>query len=178
MKIRVLISFLIAIILPTLLFGQESEENEEFRRHRFSVGIGHAHIPSELEGENSEKRVMIPSWGLSYSFSVSERFSMGLKSDFEFANYIIEGDDNQELERKNPISLILSFEYKIYKGLSLLAGPGVEFEKNENLSIFIFGAAYEIEIGDRWDVFPELIYELKGVNTGAIIFAFGASFKI
>lgn len=53
MKIRVLISFMIAIILPTLIFGQVSEETEEFRRHRFSVGIGHAHIPSELEGENT-----------------------------------------------------------------------------------------------------------------------------
>ena len=108
MKIRVLISFLIAIILPTLLFGQESQDNEKFRRHRFSVGIGHAKIPSELEGEDNKKQVIIPSWGLAY----------------------------------------------------------------------VFGAAYEIEIGERWGVFPELIYQLKGGNTGAIILAFGASFKI
>ena len=115
---------------------------------------------------------------MAYVYGVSERFSIGLKSDFEFANYVIAGKDNQELIRENPISLALSFEYEVYKGLSLLAGPGLEFEKNENLSIFIFGAAYEIEIGERWGVFPELIYQLKGGNTGAIILAFGASFKI
>ena len=43
---------------------------------------------------------------------------------------------------------------------------------------YAFGAAYKIEIGERWGVFPELIYQLKGGNTGTIILAFGASFKI
>ena len=172
-KKKNIICLLLLFSLPILLFGQKATEKEKLKRSRVGLAIGHAHIPSATKKGDDQGLVVVPSWGLSYSFRTSERFSIVLMSDFEMSNYVIENENKEELERENPISLALSFEYKIYKELAIFAGGGYEFEKEENLFIAIFGANYEIEIGELWDLTPEILYELKGGHTGAIIFALG-----
>ena len=168
---------LLAVLVQFPLYGQDESDNEPFRRHRLSLAMGHSHIPSAVQGDGGKKQVMIPSWGLGYQYKVNKQLSIGLKSDFEFSNYVIKDENERELERENPISLSLAVEYKVYKGLGFSLAPGMEFEKEENLFIVTFGALYEFEFNERWDFTPELLYELKGGHTGALIFAFGIGYS-
>lgn len=173
----IFLSLLTLLSFSTLVFAQEQQDEGKLNRHRFNLAMGHAHIPSAVHGESGKSQVMVPSWGLGYSYKFSERFALGLKSDFEFSNYIIEDENENELERENPVSLLLAFEYKIYKDWGLTIAPGMEFEKEEDLFIMVFATFYEVEFNEHWDFTPELAYEIKGGHTGALIMAFGIGYS-
>lgn len=158
-------------------FAQSETEEATLFRNQVSLSIGHSLIPSAEELSGSRKNLLVPTWGLSYEFSFSERFMIGLKSEIEASNYIITDENDSELEREFPVSLCLYAGYKIYKGLTLFAGPGVEFEQDENLSLVQFGALYDIELPGGWALAPEFSYELKGGHTSAYSIYLGVGKK-
>ena len=173
------LTLIFALVFSSNAQGQDSDLKEEsLKRHRIGLAMGHSHIPTatEIEGENSV--ALVPSWGLSYTYRFSERFSIGLKSDLEISKYTIEDSEGEELDRENPFSLALSIEYKFYKGLGAFIAPGIEFEDSEDLFISLIGVFYEVEINETWDLTPELIYELKGGHTGAVIFGLGVGLNL
>ena len=135
--------------------AQSETDEEPLLRNQVSLSIGHSLIPSAEELSNNRKNLLVPTWGFSYEFSFSERFMIGLKSEIEASNYIITDENDSELERDFSVSLCLYAGYKIYKGLTLFAGPGVEFEKDENLSLGQFGVLYDIELPRGWALAPE-----------------------
>ncbi|MGB5318923.1 hypothetical protein, partial [Eudoraea sp.] len=49
----------------------------------------------------------------------------------------------------------------IVPGWGIVAGPGMEFEKNKNLFIVRIGTEYEFELGNDWGISPSLNYDFK-----------------
>ena len=167
------VSYLIVIVLIASQAYAQIGHLEKSKKSRLNVTMGHSHIPSAVQSGSTSNLVLVPSWGIGYTFNVTEKFGIGLKSDFEFSNYVIEDEEGTEMEREYPIALSLSFEYKIVGEFGLSLAPGIEFEKEENLIVGFIGAFYEVEMGTRWDFTPEILYQTKGGHTGAIILGFG-----
>ena len=43
----------------------------------------------------------------------------------------------------------------------VLAGPGIELEKEENFYVVRTGLEYELELGSHWDVSPTIFYDSR-----------------
>jgi len=146
----------------------DAQEIIPFKHHHISLTIGHALIPEGSREGKENDMILIPTWGLSYEYLFTEKIGLGLKNDLEISNYIISNENEEELEREIPISTSLVFLYNPVEGLGFFAGPGIEFEKNEDLVIFTIGVSYEASFNDIWDVSPEIAYENKGGHTSVL----------
>jgi hypothetical protein len=167
--------------LSLISFGQEHESediSEEFKRHRVSIIIGHGHVFGAEIIESGANVLTIPTWGIDYSFWFTERFGASIMGDLEIMEYVIPGhEENSKIIRENPFIISTVFLFKAYKGLILFTGPGIEFEKHENLFIVRIGASYEIEITKHWDLTPELVFDIKGARTSAFSLGIGIGKK-
>jgi len=79
----------------------------------------------------------------------------------EIATYVVEEHDNKEIERERPIIVTMVGLFKPTHNIVLLAGLGREFEKDHNFWVIRFGAEYEFELNDGWDLSPTLVYDMK-----------------
>lgn len=124
---------------------------------RAGIIIGHTIIPA-LE---STDYAAIPSWGLDLEYWPSTKFGIGLHNDLEIANFIVEQNHQEFLEREYPLVLTIDALYKPGQGLVLQAGPGVEIEANESFLLFRLGMEYEFELNHHWDIFPTFFYDVR-----------------
>ena len=156
----------------------ETEVHHESKKWRFSAGIGQSYLPAGSQIGSDTKVLIIPTIGLSFGFKLSPRFSLGLLTELEIVSYAIRSDDHGDIEREYPVLLILAGKYNIKDGFAVFFGPGIELENHENFFIWQVGFEYEIELGRRWAVTPELSYLNKDGQFGAIEIgvAFGKSF--
>ncbi len=180
----------IIIISAIMLFSTEntlSQENKtdhhenkhEFKHFRIAVTMGHGYIPSATTTDS--KLVVFPTWGLDAQYWVNPKFAIGFKSDIELANYFVDIDGTEYLERKNPVILSLPIFYSPYgRDLVFLLGPGVELEGHEDFFIFRMGIGYEIHLAKGWDFTPEFVYDLKNghINALTLSVGIGKKFKI
>jgi hypothetical protein len=117
--------------------------------------VGHTLIPA-LE---SQENAAIPSYGLDVEYWPTSKIGFGIHNDLEITNFIIETDHEEYLEREYPLVVTADLLIKPWKGLVIQAGPGIEFEKNENFLLFRLGLEYEFELNHHWDLFPTLFYD-------------------
>ena len=167
---------LVTISIMTIvsgLFAQSENEKEPIKRNNIVLTIGHAVIPTGVEAGDSKNLATVPTWGLSYEYRFSHFFLLGLKSELEMSNYIITTDEGNKLKREYPISLTLYGDFRILKGWYLSAGPGIEFERDENLYKVSLGSYYEFELPGDWGLVPEVSYTLKGGHTWAYAIGLG-----
>ncbi len=155
------------ILLLPFFFGtlqaqdHDKEENEEFKHNRLALVIGQTHVPKAFQSTKGDEGIIVPSWGLNYEYWFNHKFALGLHSDMEISNYIIEEENGQELERTRPLIVALIGIYNPWKGLELLGGFGREFEEHKKFWVYRFGIEYEIEIGHHWDIAPGLVFDIK-----------------
>ncbi|MCX2740883.1 hypothetical protein [Pontibacter anaerobius] len=106
-----------------------------------------------------KETLIVPSLGLDVEYWFNDKWGIGSHNDLELINFEVERGDSRILERETPLLLTLDALWKPWKGLVLLAGPGIEFEKEENLFVVRGGVEYEIELGRHWDVAPTVFYD-------------------
>ncbi len=164
--ILVLLCFFFLVFPIGTVIGQDQEnkepiESEPFKRHILSIMLAHTHIPKGYDGTNQKGSLIVPSWGLNYSFRISEKWGIGWHNDMEIATYIIEDDQGKDLERERPIITSLVAGYTPGRFTTFVAGFGREFEKNKSFWVFRVGAEFEFEIGNNWAMAPSLTYDLK-----------------
>jgi hypothetical protein len=155
---------MLAFSIPTALSAQSishhpvhSTEEHHTPHFRAALIIGHTIIPA-LE---SKDYAAIPSWGLDLEYWPTAKFGIGLHNDLEIANFIIEQDHEEFLEREYPLVLTLDALYKPWKGLVIQAGPGMEIDATERFLLFRLGLEYEFELNHHWDIFPTLFYDAR-----------------
>ena len=156
------------------IIAQEHHETEEFKHFVAAFSIGHGFIPQANSSNSSF--VIIPTVGLDFQYWLNPKWGIALKSDLEIANYTVEGDDALETEifRETPIIISIPIFYSPWDNeLRFMAGPGIEFEENENFSILRLGVGYEFELGNDWGFSPEFIYDLKSGTINSFTIAFG-----
>lgn len=145
------------------------EELETYHKHVISLGLGHAHISQGVKQNGDKKWLVLPSWMLDYNFWFRENWAIGLHTDMIVENFVVEdlageeSEENQEptLEREKPIALVAAVSYKPIEWLSLVAGGGVEYESSESFGLVRFGLEPHMEVGEKWEIFANLSYDLK-----------------
>jgi hypothetical protein len=136
-----------------------SEGHGEFKHFRGSVVLYHTYIGTRTtEGKDL---LIVPSVGLDLEYWFNHKWGIGSHNDLELISFEVEEEEGTFLERETPVLLTLDALWKPWKGLVLLAGPGIELEKEENLFVLRTGLEYELELGSHWDVAPTIFYDSR-----------------
>lgn len=140
--------------------AQQHAHTEEQHGHiRVGLVIGHTLIPTVVEGKR--ENLLIPSWGMDLEYWFNQRLGIGLHNDIEVETFEVLSDEDEYIERVYPLVFTLDALWRPWKGLVLLAGPGIELEQNRNLQVFRFGAEYEVELFQGWDLSPNFFYDAR-----------------
>jgi hypothetical protein len=153
------------LLCSTLAMGQHMYEShsaaadhENFPPFRIAAMIGHTIVP---EGADPDRNI-IPSWGLDLEWWFNHQWAIGVHSDLEIHSYLVEHENHEmELERDFPLVVTLDGLVKVWKGLTIQAGPGFEFEPEEHFFLMRAGLEYEFEIGNHWDIAPTVFYDTR-----------------
>ncbi len=167
--------------LVLLFFGilsiQTVHGQEEFKHHKIMVVLGHAMTPEGINVDGKKTMLFLPSWGLDYDYRITEKWSVGLHSDFIIENFAFEDPNEIIKERSTPLAVVLSAGYKVGEHFTLIAGGGSEIAKEENLTLVRFGLDYGWEIGE-WEVAANYMFDFKidAYNTGVLGIGVARSF--
>jgi hypothetical protein len=158
--------------------AEESEHHESHHGmkgcHRLTLGLGHAHT-SKGEVDGKTQWIVLPSMSLNYDYWLSDRWAIGLQTDLILETFIIEHGDEQELERTKPVSLVPVGVYKIGEHLAFFGGIGVEFAKEQNLTMTRLGGEYGWHLPKNWEVGIDLLWDGKWGYYNSWAIAFTAS---
>lgn len=176
MKIRYLILSLILILftLSNKSYAQDkhNEDNHIVKYHNAcTLFLGTTIIrPSGFN---------LPTVGIEYIREINEHLGIGVMSEIELGSHIIQVDDldgaTREVERHSAALVIPTVFFRLYKGLIISSGYGVEFEKNENLALFKLSLEYKLYLkNDRFMILPTISWDhtsryngyVYGVNFG------------
>ncbi len=155
------IIFLICLlgILPAI--AQEGfEENELETRHSLAFVFGYTHIPEATIDGKVDESVFLPTIGLDYLYEFREKWFIGGAFDVELGKYEVDYKDN-ELTREIAVVFAGLVGYDLIPGWAVLAGPGIELEKNKNIFVFRFSTEYTFELGNNWGLYPNFTYDFK-----------------
>jgi hypothetical protein len=170
--IIILLHIFILSSIPTLA-QEHLEENEHEKRHWVAIAFGYTHIPEATEDGQLEESVFVPTIGLDYFYKLNEEWFVGGAFDIEVGRYEVDYE-NEELTRETAIVFGALVGYELLPGWALLAGPGLEIEKNKNLFILRFSTEYTFELGKEWGLFPSFTYDFKKEYSS---YAFGVGIK-
>jgi hypothetical protein len=186
MKIKHSFGYLVILLLfygSYNVYGQEHQEGHEDQekheqeegRHLFLIGFGWTYIPEGGDLESTEaKGFLVPTIGIDYLYKVSERWEVGLMTDFELDHYLIV---DKELERENAFIATGVGLYHLSHRLSVFAGAGIEVESHKNLAIFRAGFDSPFHLKKGWVFTPSITFDFKeDYNTWSLKFYLGKEF--
>jgi len=155
-----------------------SAQEEEFKHHKIMVVLGHAMTPEGVNVDGKKTFLFLPSWGLDYDYSLNEKWSIGLHTDFIIENFEYEGPDEIIRERSTPLAVVISGGYKITEHFTAILGAGAELAKEENLGVVRVGVDYGWEVGKNWEVAVNYMIDFKidAYNTGVFGVGIARSF--
>ncbi|WP_194766773.1 hypothetical protein [Tamlana sp. I1] len=168
---KVFASLLVFSLFTLSVFAQEENEFTSEKKNQINFVFGYTHIPSAFEDGDREDPVFVPTIGLDYFRTLNEKWVLGMILDLELANYIVEFN-REDLERDKALLVGVLAGYKVIEELTIMAGPGLEFEDHKNLFVMRIGAEYEIELGNSWLLLPSIDFDFKqeytsyGLNVG------------
>jgi len=115
----------------------------------------------------------VPTIGLEYVREITPRVGIGLVSELEIGSHIIqkneEGKVVSEVKREGAFLLLPSVFVRAYKGLIVVAGYGVEFEKNENLGLLKVSLEYKLRMfNPDWYVLPGVSWDHTRLFDGIV----------
>lgn len=157
----------ISILLPHKNMAQEKEEKEIFRpHHQIGISINHVHVFEGIDDDGNKEALALPAWGIDYTYHLSQKWAVGLHTDFIIEKFKVEknlsnGEENETVERSYPVAPALVGIYKLNEHWSFLLGMGGEFAKEENYLLTRAGTEYGYELPKGWEVFGTFSYDLK-----------------
>ncbi|KXX70199.1 hypothetical protein [Flammeovirga sp. SJP92] len=143
------------------------QEEENFKRHKLAIYMGYTYIPQAIP---THEGLLVPTFGLDYTFRISEKWAVGLINDIEIAQYMVEvknGSGHEDhghleaLEREYAYVGSLVVFYSPWEGWNIGAGPGIEIERNKNLFVGKFIFEKEFKLHDGWELSPNFQYDIK-----------------
>lgn len=166
------LTFLIFLLSFISTQAQEMEQEKEIK-HKIALFFGFAHVPKAIENGESIKPENLPTIGLDYFYELNQKWELGVVLDFELGKYAVDfGGEN--IPREFALVTGVVANYSLWRGWSIYAGPGVEFERNKNLFILKTGTEYEFELGKNWGLHPAFSYDFKK-EYGSYFFGVGVS---
>jgi hypothetical protein len=175
--------FLMNFVCVMHLYGQEhsveknSEDTENHhqarKKHALSASVNHTVIFSAIKNGENKTNIILPSFGLNYTYSFNPKWGIGLHSDIIIEDFLVkqgtlgveksgsENNNNGVIERGRPISAAVVVIYKPLPHLALLAGAGQEFSSHEDFTVIRFGLEAPFHLTNTWEVFGILTYDIN-----------------
>lgn len=171
-------SILVMVLLSGLTVQAQEEEKsgaEEEGKNFIAITAGYTYIPSAGKLKSLEADgFFVPTLGLDYFRRVHAKWEFGLMLDLELGRYLI---IKKELPRENAFIVALAGAYSLTPKFQLIAGAGMEWEKNENLAILRIGAERSFHLGNEWNLGPALFFDFKeGYDTWSLSLSIGKEF--
>lgn len=115
----------------------------------------------------------MPTFGVEYVREILPNIGIGIVAEYECGSHIVqkneEGNITSEVEREGAVLILPSAFFKIYKGLIITVGYGVEFEKHENLMLSKVGIEYKFRMHDpNWIILPSVSWDHTELFDGAV----------
>ena len=174
-------------LLLLLLFYTSSYAQEEFTEesekgvHRVSLAISHNNISQGARSESSDtKWLTLPAWSMDYDYWLSDKWAIGLHTDFIVENFYVKAnltDEDEVLERSYPIAPAVVGIFKPTRHSSFLLGAGVEFAKEENLFLNRIGYEWGTEINKGWELGITACYDFRWNAYDSFLIGIGVSRK-
>jgi hypothetical protein len=120
----------------------------------------------------------LPTIGMEYAREINHHIGIGLIAEVEIGSHIVqkneEGEMVSEVHREGAFLVLPTVFVRVYKGLILNAGYGVEFESHENLGLLKVGLEYKLAMHNpRWVVLPTVSWDHTKLFDG---FVYGVNF--
>ena len=175
---------LLFLLFPLVGFAQshghaeaETTHHEELERWKVSLAFAQTYIPSHHLHEESESTQLIPTDGIDIQYNFTHRVFAKWTNEVEFLSYNLKNHDGEERVRENSFLTIVTLGYEVYDKLAIVAGAGYEFEKSKDLWVTRIGLEYTFEIGNSWELCPELLYDHKQDSHTAFTWGFGIGYR-
>lgn len=161
-------SAITALLALTLLTGpavaSESESHESGHH-----AIPHSWIAFSIGYALERKRAKdeeAGAIGVEYGYRFSEKWGVGA---------VVEALGSDTIR---DASVVVPLSFHPYAGWRLFSGPGVEFGEKHNDWMLRIGGGYEFELGNRWTLAPEVVYDVieSGKRTYILGLALGRVF--
>ena len=101
-----------------------------------------------------------------------------MHNDIEIENFVVVRNNEEQIERANPLVFTLDALYHLGNGFVISIGPGVEIEKNESFLLARLGLEYEYDIGEKLYIFPTLFYDRRFDGFSTTTIGFGLGYKL
>ncbi|VAX35093.1 hypothetical protein MNBD_UNCLBAC01-2166 [hydrothermal vent metagenome] len=153
------------------VFAQETDHSEEIytqeseQKNFVAFFVGNTII--------AQSKYQMPTIGVEYIRELNHRIGVGLMAEWEIGSHIIQknelGDVIAEVDRSSAFLLLPSIFFRVYKGLTITAGYGVEFEKDENLALSKVGIEYLLKMHNpRWAILPSVSWDHTKLFDGVV----------
>lgn len=168
--------------------NQDEHHEGHHKKHAVSFVISHTHIRSGVKNNSGDNWMALPSFGISYNYSINEKWAIGLHNDIIIEEFTVEDPNahgnevelhkNEDteiegIERGRPIASAVMLTYKPHKHIALLAGGGMEFSKHENFALIRFGVEFPFHIPNDWEIFGGMSYDINIDAYDGFTFGFG-----
>lgn len=177
--VAVFIIALFAIVNPSTSLAQDEqkEEMELTRQHSLALAIGHIQVAKGFQ-EGQKKWLSLPSWALDYTYRLNPRWSLGLQNELILSDFEVESEEagGQVITRSMPLSSIAVAGYRPLEYLTVFAGVGGEFAKEENFAMIRFGIEPSMEIRERLELLASLVYDIKIDGYDSFGLTFGVAY--
>lgn len=125
-----------------------------------------------------ESGFQIPTVGVEYVREIAPNIGIGIVAEYEFGSHIVQKNEGgsiiSEVEREGAFLILPSAFFKLYKGLILTVGYGIELEKHENLAMSKVGLEYKFQMHDpNWIILPSVSWDHTELFDGVV---YGATF--
>jgi hypothetical protein len=158
--------------------AEEKEENESESKHSIAFVIGHARIGQGRNVEGNKEFLTVPSLAFDYNYWFSERWALGLHTDFLNENFFIENEEGEILERERPIAPAIMGVYKPSEHWAISLGVGKEFSGNESFTLTRLTIEYGVEIRKGLEVFGVLSQDFRWTAYNVTTIGLGLSKKL
>jgi hypothetical protein len=122
---------------------------------------GNTLVPAGKNAHDESSSIILPTWGINYSFLFTKNLAVAWHNEIELQSYVVEKNQEFELEREYPFVTALVLVYEPVHRLALHAGPGYEIEKSENFLILKAGVEYFFPIGNDFNLAVGFAYDNK-----------------
>lgn len=154
----------------------ESEVSES--RHSFGFVISHSWIGQGSDAEGGKRFLVVPSIAFHYNYWFSEKWTLGLHTDFLNENFFVKTWEGEVLERDRPIAPAIMGGYKLGENWLISLGVGKEFADEESFTLTRLSFEYGKEIKNGWEVFGVISQDLRWSAYDVTSFGFGIGKKI
>ncbi|RDI11905.1 hypothetical protein [Flavobacterium sp. AG291] len=169
------------VLLGIQGYAQEEPEESEKGTHRISLSLSHNNVSQGAKNEDSNSKwLSLPAWSLDYDYWISDKWAIGLHTDFIVEDFFVKANlsgDDEVLERSSPVAPAAVGIYKATRHSSFLFGAGAEIAKEETLFLNRIGYEWGTEISEGWELGLTACYDFRWNAYDSYLIGIGVSRK-